>query len=299
MHWCLLLIITMYFFMNLCTIFGPKSFFSKALIIRLFLVYLFICLNKNSTTQLFILIRFKSNNNLLRKYQSRFLEPTYWLRALVTLLTTCKPRQTKILLHSVFRQKQISSQIVPTTTMTYKTEKPQTICNRPHSTILKLHFTSKTCIQSEGPFMYYVSKFSDFFDPPPLSPAWWKHKCKTENKQNLPLSDHPTHPYKWLRNTWMDPHHISRASSISSCSLLKYLKYKFSKIEMMQHNKLCVRPCQGAIHKWQKNHPKRTKKASKVSHLLTKWQFVQCYFFHFDTKGLGFYRSYLINITLI
>lgn len=157
----------MYFFMNLCTIFGPKSFFSKALIIRLFLVYLFICSNKNSTTQLFILIRFKSNNNLLRKYQSRFLEPTYWLRALVTLLTTCKPRQTKILLHSVFRQKQISSQIVPTTTMTYKTEKPQTICNRPHSTILKLHFTSKTCIQSEGPFMYYVSKFSDFFDPPP------------------------------------------------------------------------------------------------------------------------------------
>ena len=152
--------------MNLCTIFGPKSFFSKALIIRLFLVYLFIRLNKNSTTQLFILIRFKSNNNLLQKYQSRFLEPTYWLRALVTLLTTCKPRQTKILLHSVFRQKQISSQIVPTTTMTYKTEKPQTICNRPHSTILKLHFTSKTCIQSEGPFMYYVSKFSDFFDPP-------------------------------------------------------------------------------------------------------------------------------------
>merc|ERR1711956_18309 len=58
--------------------------------------------------------------------------------------------------HSVFRQKQISSQIVPTTTMTYKTEKPQTICNRPHSTILKLHFTSKTCIQSEGPSMYYV-----------------------------------------------------------------------------------------------------------------------------------------------
>lgn len=155
----------MYFFMNLCTIFGPKSFFSKALIIRLFLVYLFICSNKNSTTQLFILIRFKSNNNLLRKYQSRFLEPTYWLRALVTLLTTCKPRQTKILLHSVFRQKQISSQIVPTTTMTYKTEKPQTICNRPHSTILKLHFTSKTCIQSEGPFMYYVSKFSDFLTP--------------------------------------------------------------------------------------------------------------------------------------
>lgn len=51
--------------------------------------------------------------------------------------------------------------------MTYKTEKPQTICNRPHSTILKLHFTSKTCIQSEGPFMYYVSKFSDFFDHPP------------------------------------------------------------------------------------------------------------------------------------
>lgn len=147
--------------MNLCTIFGPKSFFSKALIIRLFLVYLFICSNKNSTTQLFILI-------LLLKYQSKFLEPTYWLRALVTLLTTCKPRQTKILLHSVFRQKQISSQIVPTTTMTYKTEKPQTICNRPHSTILKLHFTSKTCIQSEGPFMYYVSKFSDFSTPPPL-----------------------------------------------------------------------------------------------------------------------------------
>ena len=79
---------------------------------------------------------------------------------------TCKHRQTKILLHPVFRQKQISSQIVPTTTMTYKTEKPQTICNRPHSTILKLHFTSKTCIQSEGPFMYYVSKFSDLFDPP-------------------------------------------------------------------------------------------------------------------------------------
>merc|ERR1711971_741376 len=88
--------------------------------------------------------------------------------ALVTLLTTCKPRQTKILLHSVFRQKQISSQIVPTTTMTYKTEKPQTICNRPHSTILKLHFTSKTCIQSEGPFMYYVCKFSDCFDPSTL-----------------------------------------------------------------------------------------------------------------------------------
>lgn len=172
MHWCLLLIITMYFFMNLCTIFGPKSFFSKALIIRLFLVYLFTRLNKNSTTQLFILIRFKSNNNLQRKYQSRFLEPTYWLRALVTLLTTCKPRQTKILLHSVFRQKQISSQIVPTTTMTYKTEKPQTICNRPHSTILKLHFTSKTCIQSEGPFMYYVSKFSDFFAP--LSPLLYE-----------------------------------------------------------------------------------------------------------------------------
>jgi len=94
----------MYFFMNLCTIFGPKSFFSKALIIRLFLVYLFISSNKNSATQLFILIRFKSNNNLQQKYQLRFLEPTYWLRALVTLLTTCKPRQTKILLHPVFRQ---------------------------------------------------------------------------------------------------------------------------------------------------------------------------------------------------
>lgn len=198
-----------------------SHFFSKALIIRLFLVYLFIHSSKTSTTtQLFILIRFKSNNNLQRKYQSGFLEPTYWLRALVTLLTTCKPRQTKILLHPVFRQKQISSQIVPTTTMTYKTEKPQTICNRPHSTILKLHFTSKTCIQSEGPFMHYVSIFSDFLTPH-LSPAWWKHKCKTEKKQNLPLSDDPTHPYKWLRNTWMDPHHISRASSISSCSLFK------------------------------------------------------------------------------
>jgi hypothetical protein len=171
-----------------------SHFFSKALIIRLFLVYLFICSNKNSTTQLFILIRFKSNNNLLLKYQLRFLEPTYWLRALVTLLTTCKPRQTKILLHSVFRQKQISSQIVPTTTMTYKTEKPQTICNRPHSTILKLHFTSKTCIQSEGPSMYYVSTVTDFFDPP--LPSLMNYKCKTEKKQNLPFSDHPTHPYK-------------------------------------------------------------------------------------------------------
>jgi hypothetical protein len=153
--YALVLIVNNYyvFFLWFCVPYLDQShFFSKALIIRLFLVYLFICLNKNSTTQLFILIRFKSNNNLLRrKYQSRFLEPTYWLRALVTLLTICKPRQTKILLHSVFRQKQISSQIVPTTTMTYKTEKPQTICNRPHSTILKLHFTSKTCIQSEGP----------------------------------------------------------------------------------------------------------------------------------------------------
>ena len=58
------------------TYLDQSSFISKALIIRLFLVYLFISSNKNSTTQLFILIRFKSNNNL-RKYQLRLLEPTY------------------------------------------------------------------------------------------------------------------------------------------------------------------------------------------------------------------------------
>ena len=88
MHWCLLLIITMYFLWICVPYLDQSHFFSKALIIRLFLVYLFTRLNKNSTTQLFILIRFKSNNNLQRKYQSGFLEPTYWLRALVTLLTT-------------------------------------------------------------------------------------------------------------------------------------------------------------------------------------------------------------------
>ena len=117
------------------------------------------------------------------------------------------------------------------------------------------------------------------------------YKCKTEKKQNLPFSDHPTHPYKWLRNTWMDPHHISRASSISSCSLLKYLKYKFSKIEMMQHNKLCVRPCQGAIHNWQKN---TLKKASKVSYLATKWW---TFILNFDTKATISYHIFALPIS--
>jgi len=101
----LVLIINNYYvfcFMNLCTIhIWTKVIFAKALIIRLFLVYLLLAPTKtqpHTPLKHFILIRILS----IKAIRANLL--IEGLSHLILITATGKPRQTKILLHSVFRQ---------------------------------------------------------------------------------------------------------------------------------------------------------------------------------------------------
>ena len=92
------------------------------------------------------------------------------------------------------------------------------------------------CLIAKGPFIYYVSTFLGFFDPPLLL----KHVFRTENKPKLQFSDPPPLPstsayviYEWSSS----PTHYCKPWGWSCCSAKKSKKSWWPSIPCWRHQR--------------------------------------------------------------